>query len=205
MNSASFSTSLDLNCCSICFNEFTDEDPQASRADATAHGIVFACQHADMLHLSCLKKEALQRRPFQCPLCRTKFGFNKSCICGHALELRLVGKPIPGYSGCRVRCDHCARVLQDGQGFFHCPLGKSDIHPSGYDVCDLCAESDRSLCKGSGLFTHRESWRSSMPRRSTSHQHWMTTSGSDYSMLSWGNTQAVREGLLSLVRSMHRS
>mmetsp|Transcript_82012 Transcript_82012/g.129125 ORF Transcript_82012/g.129125 Transcript_82012/m.129125 type:complete len:232 (-) Transcript_82012:36-731(-) len=209
----SFDDDISLSSCSICFNDFSEEDPQASRADARAHGIVFACGHADVFHLSCLKKEALQRRPFQCPLCRTKFGFSRRCICGSELEKRVVGTRIPGYSGCRVRCDHCSSLIGNHQAFFHCPFGKIDAHPSGYDVCDSCAACNETTCASLGLFAHRASWRSSRPRRNNSQRHALSSSRTGSQSLhrrsedatAWGNTQAVREGLLSLIRSINRS
>lgn len=126
-------------CCSICFSEFTDADPRASKADAKGHGIIFACGHAAMLHLSCLKLEAQQARPFQCPLCRTKFGFSKICICGCELQERKCSKEIPGYGGAGVQCDHCSRSVSSKETIFHCPRGKVEAHPVGYDVCGKCA------------------------------------------------------------------
>jgi len=129
----------DEACCSICFSEFTDADPRASKADAKGHGIIFACGHAAMLHLSCLKLEAQQARPFQCPLCRTKFGFSKICICGCELQERKCSREIPGYGGAGVQCDHCSRSVSSRECIFHCPRGKVEAHPVGYDVCGTCA------------------------------------------------------------------
>jgi len=125
--------------CSICFGEFTEEDPQAAKADAKGHGIIFECGHAAALHLSCLTLEAQQNRPFQCPLCRTKFGFSKTCICGCDLQERLSSKPIPEYDGAGVQCDHCSRSVTSRESIYHCPRGKIEAHPAGYDICGRCA------------------------------------------------------------------
>eukprot|EP00931_Biecheleriopsis_adriatica_P061289 TRINITY_DN36848_c0_g1_i1.p1 TRINITY_DN36848_c0_g1~~TRINITY_DN36848_c0_g1_i1.p1 ORF type:complete len:544 (-),score=126.62 TRINITY_DN36848_c0_g1_i1:38-1576(-) len=125
--------------CCICFHTFSAEDPPASQVDAEAHGIVFVCEHADAMHISCLLREATQDRPFQCPLCRSKFGFSRRCICGSALEERRGNDPVPEYEGCGVKCDHCDRSVSKKAKLFHCPLGKIDAHPNGYDVCARCA------------------------------------------------------------------
>jgi len=127
--------------CSICFGEFVAHDPSASAGDARGHGIIFECGHAAVLHLSCLALEAQQDRPFQCPLCRTKFGFSKMCICGCELQERLTSKPIPEYDGAGVCCDHCSRSVSQKETIYHCPKGKSAAHPAGYDVCGGCADT----------------------------------------------------------------
>lgn len=126
-------------CCTICFGEFTEEDPRASEADATGHGIIFRCGHGPRLHLSCLLLEAQQNRPFQCPLCRMRFGFSKMCICGGELEEITSSLPIPEYDGHGIQCDHCHRSVPLGQKVYHCPRGKIEQHADGFDVCGRCA------------------------------------------------------------------
>jgi len=132
-------SSTESSRCSICLAEFTDDDPPASEADSTSHGIVFSCPHAPMLHLSCLMQEARQNRPFHCPLCRAKFGFAKTCICGWRMQRLRGRRKIPGYGDASVRCDHCFRKIPWNEGVYHCPNGKVSVHPSGYDVCCTCA------------------------------------------------------------------
>lgn len=130
------------SCCCICFQEFSVGDPPASHADAEGHGIVFVCNHASGVHLSCLLLEATQDRPFHCPLCRCKFGFSKQCICGCELQERRAKEAPPGYDGAAVKCDHCDLVIPRRHRVFRCPRGKTEAHPSGYDVCWRCASND---------------------------------------------------------------
>mmetsp|Transcript_107563 Transcript_107563/g.195653 ORF Transcript_107563/g.195653 Transcript_107563/m.195653 type:complete len:207 (+) Transcript_107563:60-680(+) len=125
--------------CAICLNNFKGDDPSASQIEAQKHGVVFSCGHAAMLHLSCLQKEALQKRPFHCPICRAKFGFNAWCLCGAKMEKWRSERPPPGYSPWRVRCDHCEAKIPRDQHFYHCPEGKNSSHKNGYDVCCSCA------------------------------------------------------------------
>lgn len=129
----------DEQCCTICFCEFSADDPRASEADAEGHGIVFQCGHGPRLHLSCLLLEAQQNRPFQCPLCRARFAFSKTCICGCQLEEIIASKPLPEYDGSGIQCDHCYRNVRRKQTVYHCPRAKIEEHPDGYDICGACA------------------------------------------------------------------
>lgn len=124
-------------CCAICMCDFDEDNPRASQADTRRHGIVFKCDHAAMFHLSCLQLEATQDRPFQCPLCRAKFGFSVRCICGARLERRR-SNDRSLYGGGGVLCDHCCTDIPSNMRVYHCPAGKSADHPDGYDVCFAC-------------------------------------------------------------------
>lgn len=124
-------------CCAVCFCDFDDENPRASEVDAKRHGIVFGCSHAVAFHLSCLRLEARQDRPFQCPLCRAKFGFSIRCICGQRLERRRSSDRLL-YGGGGVLCDHCCKDVPPNQRIYHCPMGKCKEHPDGYDICFQC-------------------------------------------------------------------
>mmetsp|Transcript_22548 Transcript_22548/g.41364 ORF Transcript_22548/g.41364 Transcript_22548/m.41364 type:complete len:578 (-) Transcript_22548:146-1879(-) len=124
--------------CTICFGEFSADDPPASQADPLRHGIKFTCSHSAAFHLSCLQQEAQQVRTFHCPLCRAKFGFTAFCICGAELiEMRADDPDVYGGNG--VRCDHCCVNVPGEHLVYHCPKSKSDMHPNGYDVCRTCA------------------------------------------------------------------
>lgn len=130
--------------CAVCFTEFDAENAPASEEDMEGHGVVFSCDHAQMFHLQCLLLEARQDRPFQCPLCRAKFGFSASCICGMTLEVHRVSDPCL-YGGTGVLCDHCAQNIPGSQSVYHCPRGSCEEHPSGYDICYTCAGHKTTL------------------------------------------------------------
>jgi len=127
------------DCCVICFEPFAGNEPAASQANSEGRGILFDCQHAGLFHVACLQREAQQNRPFHCPLCRVKFKFSRTCICGAELEEHRARDRKLGYGGGGVLCDHCFQEVPKYQRVYHCPMGKCDIHPAGYDVCRSCA------------------------------------------------------------------
>ena len=65
----------------------------------------------------------------------SRSSLDRTCICGDRL---VIIPAIRCYNGRPVACDLCRLRVEKTENVYHCANGHTEIHKSGYDVCNSC-------------------------------------------------------------------